>query len=409
MLWAVSALVLSSVLFTQVNAAPVHIDLEAPSQIYREHLARYSNNKDVDHPAIAKALSWGNRLAQWLEHENARRDSTRQLRLTSANTRRGIPIDSPSIYSEQTVAAELETFQSEIAPLILEVLNGEAFPEQLPLPDADFIVQARKIDRTYQTAARFKSLKPWMSYYARAKAQDVRAFYFFRENHWTSARMAQFSTFSSELKEQIREQLRELCLNSGSTALGCQRSVANAESRGQLGQLFEQLYAEGERVWNDFFVIPTSAIRSDLTWRLPEIAEIPFNTPSIDRFIPYLRDNIQDEFRFNDWGLRLRFGTFPNGPRLKFEPGVVPHVDGLGGNNIVMDSNQSIEEYESQWTIRHEFGHVLGLPDCYHEFYDSNLQAFVNYQLDVNDLMCSRAGNMNERIFLELEKAYYQP
>lgn len=71
-----------------------------------------------------------------------------------------------------------------------------------------------------------------------------------------------------------------------------------------------------------------------------------------------------------------------------------------------MDSNQPIEEYDSQWTIRHEFGHVLGLPDCYHEFYDTTQEAYVNYQFDVTDLMCSRAGNMNERIYLELKKAY---
>jgi hypothetical protein len=71
-----------------------------------------------------------------------------------------------------------------------------------------------------------------------------------------------------------------------------------------------------------------------------------------------------------------------------------------------MDSNQPIEEYESQWTIRHEFGHVLGLPDCYHEFYDVNARAYVNYQLDITDLMCSRAGNMNERIYKELKEAY---
>jgi hypothetical protein len=102
----------------------------------------------------------------------------------------------------------------------------------------------------------------------------------------------------------------------------------------------------------------------------------------------------------------MTFGNYPNGALLKFEAGVVPHVNGLGGNEIVMDSTQPIEEYESQWTIRHEYGHVIGLPDCYHEFYDSELGAFVNYQLDVTDLMCSRAGNMKERIYKELVRVY---
>ena len=35
-----------------------------------------------------------------------------------------------------------------------------------------------------------------------------------------------------------------------------------------------------------------------------------------------------------------------------------------------------------------------------------SLEAYVNYQIDVNDLMCSRSGNMNERIFKELKRTY---
>jgi hypothetical protein len=70
----------------------------------------------------------------------------------------------------------------------------------------------------------------------------------------------------------------------------------------------------------------------------------------------------------------MNFGLFPNGPLLVFETAVVPHV--------------------------------IGLPDCYHEFYDTNLEAYVNYQLDISDLMCSRAGNIKERIYTELKKVY---
>ncbi len=74
-----------------------------------------------------------------------------------------------------------------------------------------------------------------------------------------------------------------------------------------------------------------------------------------------------------------------------------------------MDANQALEEYNAQWTIRHEFGHVLGLPDCYHEFYDVKLNAYVNYELDSSDIMCSRAGNFKPRIYQELKRVYSSP
>lgn len=392
-----------------VLASPVHLDLESSSNIYRAHLLSNQKLFKDNNSAIEKALSWGNRLANWLEIENSRRSADRQLRLTSQVTRRGIPIDSPSIYSDKTVEREIENLSQQLPGPMLDVLNGEDYPTQLPLSDEDFIVLARKVDRNYQSAARFKSLLPYISYYKQAKAKDIRAYHYFKENKWTAEKFMEFENFPQDVKKELRFLLSQLCLNSGETQLGCDRSVRLAESQRQLPKLFVELYDIGERIWNDFFVIPDSAVRKDIIWRTSDRAEIPFNTPEAERFIPYLRDNIQDEFRFRDWGLVLRFGVFANGPRLKFEAGTVPHVDRLGGNNIVMDSNQSIEEYESQWIIRHEFGHVLGLPDCYHEFYDVNLKAFVNYQLDTTDLMCSRAGNMNERIYIELEKKYFNP
>ena len=72
------------------------------------------------------------------------------------------------------------------------------------------------------------------------------------------------------------------------------------------------------------------------------------------------------------------------------------------------DANTPLEEYEVQWTIRHEFGHILRLPDYYVEFYDTHEDIAINYQLDTTDLMCSRAGDFNERIYTELKRVYFR-
>jgi hypothetical protein len=81
-------------------------------------------------------------------------------------------------------------------------------------------------------------------------------------------------------------------------------------------------------------------------------------------------------------------------------------VDKLGGNEITMDKNAPLSEYEVQWTIRHEFGHVLGFRDCYLEFYDSTEKAIVSYQFDVTNLMCSRQGHLKEIHYQELKRLY---
>src|SRR5690606_23681005 len=137
-------------------------------------------------------------------------------------------------------------------------------------PDADFVVIGRKVDRVYQTAARFKALLPWLSYYKDAKAQDVRAYFYFRENQWSAERLKAFDTFSNELKEELRSKLRDLCLNSGQTELGCKRSVSSAETKKTIPSIFTRYMIDGEKTWDDFFVIPSNAVRSDVTWNIPE-------------------------------------------------------------------------------------------------------------------------------------------
>lgn len=385
-----------------------HLDLELSSDEYRT-LLKTQKTKELDAAPVATALAWGDRLAKWLAFENARRTPETQLRLSSATSRgNGIPISEPSIYSIKTISDDIEAMRRDFAGEMIEVLEGAKFPQTLPGADeAQFIKWARRVDINYQTAARYKSLLPWRSAYIAAQAEDVRGYYFFKTNNWTAETFATFAQLPAPEQETVREHLVGMCMNDLETEReDCEREVTQAERLGRLGALFPRFYARGERQWRRFFEIPLYAVRSDVEHSDPNHMIVPFNRPKIAKFAPYVQDNVEDEFKWGDWKLSVKFGVFRQGPRLTFKRGVVPHVTGLGGNEIVMDSNQPIEEFDSQWTIRHEFGHVIGLPDCYHEFYDPKIEAFVNYQLDVKDLMCSRAGDMNERIALELQKMY---
>ena len=59
-------------------------------------------------------------------------------------------------------------------------------------------------------------------------------------------------------------------------------------------------------------------------------------------------------------------------------------------------------------TIRHEYGHVLGFPDCYLEFYDTNLNQMVQYQLDITNLMCSRRVHLQQSHYDEMKRVYFR-
>lgn len=403
--------VLSMAFMGTAIGAPLHLDLEMTSAEYAELLkkqAKANTNKSMtsDDPAISNAIKIGERLSKWIAKVNTGRTTETAIRLTSAATRRGIPIDKPNMYSPSIIKKDTETALSELPKEMRDVLlSNDELPGSIPMDDETFITLARKVDRNYQSAARYKSIDQYRYYYVQAASRDVRGYYYLTKNKIGENELQDTRMINPSQVSSIKEALRFICLNSVGDMSKCKKEVETAYSKNKLAGLYNKYIARAKKTWDNFFVIPVDARRQDIEWST-NTARVPFNTPEIPKFIPYLKNNIEDEFRWGNWGLKIIFGSFANGPLLKFEPGVVPHVNGLGGNEIVMDSNQPIEEYESQWTIRHEFGHVLGLPDCYHEFYDTTANAYVNYQLDITDLMCSRAGNMNERIFKELKDAY---
>lgn len=392
------------------HALPVHMDLEMTSEEYREVLSKIKPSAQksltTDSVAITEALKLGDRLSKWIALVNQNRTPQTAIRLTSAETRRGIPIDKPNVYSPKTIEIETRAILSDLPGHMKGVLlNGGDLPLSLGMDDFTFIKHARRIDRNYQSAARFKSIDQYRSEYIRAANKDVRGFYYLKTNNIGADQLRDIDMIPGGQLGSIKEALVQMCVNGTGKLSRCKKEVQKAVSKNKLDEIYNRYIKAAQAIWNSFFKIPPYARRHDFKWN-GQVATVPFNTPKIEKFIPYLQNNIEQEFQWKGWGLKIVFGNYPNGPLLIFRPGVVPHVNGLGGNEIVMDSNQPIEEYESQWTIRHEFGHVIGLPDCYHEFYDVQTDTYVNYQLDITDLMCSRAGNMNERIYLELKNAY---
>lgn len=404
-------MIVSASTFAHTMENPPHLDLEMTSAEYRLHLDKMAKSgiKRIrfEDPAITSTLKLGTRLSTWIAKVNANRTPETAIRLTSATTRTGIPIDKPNTYSPSIIKEKVTLALDQMPEEMKNIITSNVeLPLTIPVDDATFIKAARLLDRQYQSAARYKSLDGWRSQYIARAKQDVRGYYYLKTNKITDTELQDPSKLPADQLLSIKDALVKVCFNSSMTSIeSCQRELDTAFGKNAVAGFYRKYIKNSQKIWDKFFVIPSYAVRSDLEWH-GETATVPFNTPSIAKFVPYLQVNIEDEFRWEGWGLKINFGQFSSGPVLIFQAGVVPHVNGLGGNEIVMDSNQPIEEYESQWTIRHEFGHVLGLPDCYHEFYDSSLKAYVNYQLDVTDLMCSRAGNMNERIFKELQQAY---
>lgn len=385
---------------------------------YRHHLSIDLSSKDYHHlwhafqqrnefsaalmPAALEAISGGEKLSQWITLINSTRDEQDKIRLTSPNTRHGTPIETPNIYGPKQISDTLKFLKINLPKEITMIVYGDITPStQLPLPKETFIKAARQVDLLYQTAVRWEVIiQQDKECYTQRRLDDVRGYYYLKQDEDLDNHLKSFDQLPKQTQTVYEQHLMMLCLNAHKNESKCKKQLHSAIKRQAVLSYKNRYWQHAKRNWDSFFIIDDP--RKDVSWSENQM-HMPFTLPESNRLQAWLKDNVEDEFQYHDWRFKIDF--VPTAlSHLEFESNTTPHV--TDGDTIVMDSTQDIEEYESQWTIRHEYGHILRLPDCYVEFYDPNIDAAVNYQLDVTDLMCSRQGNMNQRIYQELKKTY---
>ncbi len=350
----------------------------------------------------------GERFLAWLSYINDHRPVGQKISLTSPETTIAYPIDQPTLSNPDIILARFNELKSTIPQWMSKIIfEKEDFISELPVTDREFIKIGFQLDRNYQGASRWLLQEPYLSEYGELRTKDVRGYYFLTHDKDLETKFQNWTDQSEEIKNSVLGNLKGMCLNT-ETAKKCESKISEAKTEGdKLRSLYQTYLPKSTKLWNSFFELGEQ--REDIEWTEANQMKVPFQKPETNDILNFLKDNIEDEWRFNDWKLTLDFtqGGFGT-PKVEFVAGATPHVESLAGNTITMDANSPLTEYGVQCTIRHEFGHVLGLPDCYVEFYDSDQKAMVNYQLDITNLMCSRRGHIKQIHVDALKAAYFQ-
>ncbi|MDP7320989.1 MAG: hypothetical protein QF441_10295 [Bacteriovoracaceae bacterium] len=385
---------------------PLDLSFSEYQKIYQNLPREKSKDKQTE---VDFAIEAGQKMSDWIKLINSNRSADQAIRLTSKESQsNGIPIESPKKYGPKTIKADYQDLVAHMPKELAKViLFGEELTTQPPLKDDDFIFWCRKVSLLYQTAVRWTTMKGWLGYYAQRKKEDVRGFYTLKKRKNLDAQLKNYENLEEKDKFILKESLIGICLNSSVAKYKCELTFFEAVQLNKLVEYKNRYWSRAQTNWEGFFKI--SNPRDDVSWveSSPGVMQVVFKDPKDEEIASWLKQNVEDEFNWREknWSMELNFisGNYQTA-YIEFKKNVTPHVK--GGNKIVMDANTQLEEYGVKWTIRHEFGHILRLPDCYHEFYDEEEKVMVNYQIDVSDLMCSRAGQMNERIFKELKRVY---
>jgi hypothetical protein len=392
----------------EASSSLPHWDLEMTSAEYAR-LLPFVELKTAD--PLQEYLRLGKRNLDWIEHINARRPDGAKLQLSTPETQGGIPIDQPSESNRDLIRKRYAVAEAALPAFMREVLlEGKPFHDAAPISDEEFLVHLRAIDRIYQYASRWLLQEPYLAEYAEFSKEDVRGIYYLRKEKDIEGVLADWSMLPAARKAELSGWLKGICRNAAHSVDRCARDFTEAELLGRVPEFYRKHLPHAEMTWESYFALENPRPEARWSSQYPGQFLFPFLDPQDARVRTFLKDNIEDEWKWGKWALTFEFRQNPKGlARIRFEPGATPHVNGLGGDTITMDANRSLEEYSTRWTIRHEFGHVLGLPDCYIEFYDESRAVMVSYQIDITNLMCSRKGKLQERHVLELRKHYYRP
>lgn len=389
----------------------IHVPLDLTfeeSMQWNQNLKSENKNLANFEPLVKESIEGGEKMNSWLKLVNEDRADDAKIRLTSQNTQRGIPIDKPSVYGPKSIKETYLQLQSEMPKSLFDVFYGnKKISKTIPVSEEDFILWARKTSKLYQSAVRWTGMKRWLPQLAARKVRDVRGYYYLKNLSDLDDVLRNIST--SEDQKQIESALEGICINKRGLDANCKQLLKKAIDNDKVIEFKNLYWSSAKANWSNFFNI--SNPRRDVVWSqsAPNTMKVVFQEIKDQRISNWLKENVEDEFQRSlfGWNMELTYvqkRIFSSTAYLEFKPNVTPHVS--GGNQIVMDANTAIEEYGVRWTIRHEFGHILRIPDCYHEFYEPSQNAMVNYQLDTTDLMCSRAGRMNDRIYNELKRVY---
>jgi len=367
-------------------------------------------NRIHSRDALDEIMTVGKRNLDLLGIVNQQKPENQKLELWTPENTTAYPIEAPSISNRTLIRDRYDEVVRNLPQGLKDILIGGG---ELKLPstisDDIYLEHARKLDRAYQSASRWLLQEPYLfSYEMRAK-DDVRGFYHLSRDKDLNQKFEKYESLDEETKRLIKTSLIQMCRNNGVQLSNCKRRIDNAILEKSLTRLYDGYKNKSQALWDSFFKL--GAKRRDVDWssNQPQVATMPFQNPESPVVKQWLIDNIEDEWKWAGWQLKLNFTNSSWGTaHIVFVPGATPNVNGLAGNKITMDANRPIDHYSTRWTIRHEFGHVLGYPDGYIEFYDSEEQVMVNYQLDITDLMCSRRGKLKQVHFDEFKRNYFQ-
>ncbi|MDO9182345.1 MAG: hypothetical protein Q7U04_08040 [Bacteriovorax sp.] len=275
---------------------------------------------------------------------------------------------------------------------------------------------AEELFYLYNGSRRFEDQKCSFSTITQNKKNDIRPFlniahFCYKKYQSETCADSEFIYMSAELTSFVKENTVELC-KSFSREVSCQAEFNINKRKKTLGSMVNLYYGrfEKERYGALFSLKPThQKYKCQKSNENKTIMTIKVLETSLSKEGQLdLLSHAEEIWSNKNFSLKLELVK-------QYSEGTITIVPISKGISYVPDSNNRMVYLSTQndpdttkRIFAHEFGHVLGFPDCYIEFYDDFKKELVYYEISKNNtnIMCSLKNGVKvqDDYFSQLEQ-----
>lgn len=299
-------------------------------------------------------------------------------------------------------------------PLILSVAKMQRDYVSIK---ADFRIENRSADLffLYNNNQRFESQRCQFGFLAEKKKYDLRPYLnishaCYKKFKGQFCDDSEYINMDPEKEAWTKSNALDLCLSFSKT-ISCNQEYRRNKINNTLGSMIRKYQAlfEKER-YEALFQLRSTHNRYHCSRSNEKLVmTLRIFAPGIDRFyLQELLDAVETTWTNDKFSLKTVLISAPEKEAITIFPTTraVSYVPDDDNRQVYLSQSQDM--LTSMRILAHEFGHVLGFPDCYIEFFDDKKKELVYYEISKNytNIMCSLKNGVRvpEDYFTQLEQ-----
>lgn len=309
-----------------------------------------------------------------------------------------------------------------IEPRIYDFENPLILSESKMLQEYVSLKNDRALDQRsadlfflYNFNQRFESQRCQFGALAEKKKFDIRPYLSithqcYKKYNSPSCDNSEYLNMSPEKEIWTRNNALDLC-NSLSAPVSCIKEYKFNKMNNTLGDMIRKYQSrfETERYEALFKLRPSHNKYSCMREGEKLIMQLKIYSLAVDHtYLRALLTEVERSWQSPYFSLKVELVDSPVKGAIQILPTsrAVSYVPDDNNRMVYLSGSQDLQT--SKRILAHEFGHVLGFPDCYIEFFDDKKKELVYYEIskNYNNIMCSLKDGVQvpEDYFVQLEQ-----